>query len=360
MYNRNDYTEQERRIAGAMWGAAIGDAMGGPVECQHAARIKKHYGTIDTLLPYRKPPGLLDLRPGYALHDAPGSVTDDTFIRLDFCHYFEANPPPYKAGHLAGWLLANAELSYWWPPALQALQNVADGKFTAEENGLHHPQGGGNGWWTPIGLLWSGKPDTSAAICMELSSIWKSSLEQQLNASIQAGLAYAVTERAHAEGIVETMLEVCGPLARKLLERAAEVGGKASSLGQLIDEIYGNLLVNQELRDPEGPLPPVLKPVDYSDEAYTSIMLAEQVAIEVAVLLFSKGEPNSIANTVMVGRDCDSTATTVGSWVGALHGIDAFPVDWIDAIQKANRNEFNMQDEVDRLIQTYRRFRPAT
>lgn len=357
MFDKKDYSEQELKIAGAMYGAAVGDAMGGPVECQHAARIKKLYGTVDTLLPYRKPPGLLDLRPGYALQDAPGSVTDDTFIRLDFCHYFEDNRPPYTAEHLADWLLANAELSYWWPPALQALQNVSEGRYTAKENGLHHPQGGGNGWWTPVGVLWSGEPAIAADVCLELSSIWKSPLEQQLNASIQAGLAYAFADGANAEGIVETMLEVCGPLARQLLERAAEVGVKASTQDQLIDEIYRNLLIEEELRDPEGALPAVLTPMDYSDDHYTSIMLAEQVAIEVATLLFSKGELNSISNTVMVGRDCDSTATTVGSWIGALHGVDVFPADWIDAIQNANLNEFNMQNEVDRLIQAHRQLR---
>jgi len=41
------------RALGAYFGAAIADAMGGPVEGQHAARISKYYGKITGLLPYR-------------------------------------------------------------------------------------------------------------------------------------------------------------------------------------------------------------------------------------------------------------------------------------------------------------------
>ena len=76
------------KVLGSFIGAAIGDAMGGPVECQHAARIKKYYGPIISLLPYQKPPGLMELHPGYALQAEPGSITDDTFIRIDFARFF--------------------------------------------------------------------------------------------------------------------------------------------------------------------------------------------------------------------------------------------------------------------------------
>ena len=77
-------TERDR-VLGAYLGAAIGDAMGGPVEGNHAARIRRTVGEITGLLPYHKPWRIIEeLRAGYALHDAPGTITDDTFIRADF------------------------------------------------------------------------------------------------------------------------------------------------------------------------------------------------------------------------------------------------------------------------------------
>ena len=64
------------RGLGAYIGAAIGDAMGGPVECNHAARIKRLVGKITGLLPYERPYTLIDLHPGYALRPDAGAVTD--------------------------------------------------------------------------------------------------------------------------------------------------------------------------------------------------------------------------------------------------------------------------------------------
>ena len=63
------------RSMGAFLGAAIADAIGGPPECQHAARIKKLFGEITGFVEYKKPPSLFPLQPGYALHPDPGSVT---------------------------------------------------------------------------------------------------------------------------------------------------------------------------------------------------------------------------------------------------------------------------------------------
>ena len=43
------------RTHGAYIGAAIADAMGGPVETNHAARIKRLVGEVDGLLRYEEP-----------------------------------------------------------------------------------------------------------------------------------------------------------------------------------------------------------------------------------------------------------------------------------------------------------------
>ena len=102
------------RALGCWLGAAIADAMGGPVECQHYKRIRKYYGDFKGFLPYKKPPGLIDLNPGYALHEAPGSITDDTFIRLDLARFYINTMPPYTPQKLADYLLKHAHFEHWW------------------------------------------------------------------------------------------------------------------------------------------------------------------------------------------------------------------------------------------------------
>jgi len=131
------------RAMGCWLGAAIGDAMGGPVECQHYKRIERHYGDFTDFLPYKKPPGLLDLRPGYALYATPGSITDDTFIRLDLTRFYLHTEPPYTPAQLADYLLKHADFSNWWGQAVKVLRRIEQGQVSAEEAGLDHIQGGG-------------------------------------------------------------------------------------------------------------------------------------------------------------------------------------------------------------------------
>jgi len=50
-----------------------------------------------------------------------GAVTVDTFIRADLTRYFAAAGGPRNASSLATWLLANAEFTMWWKPAIDAL-----------------------------------------------------------------------------------------------------------------------------------------------------------------------------------------------------------------------------------------------
>ena len=54
--------------------------------------------------------------------------------------------------------------------------------------------------------------------------------------------------------------------------------------------------------------------------------------------------------TVMMGRDCDSTATTVGSWVGALHGESGLPPDWVETVCRVNAPEIEIQGLAEALI----------
>ena len=330
----------ENKALGAYIGAAIGDAMGGPVECQHAARITKHYGKITGLIEYHKPPGLMDLHPGYALHSDAGSITDDTYIRADFTRFFLNTPAPRTAGMLANWLLENADFTMWWKPAVEALKKIERGETTPETGGESHPQGGGIGWWTPLGILHAGSPASAAAEARVLCTIWKRPLEQDFLAATQAGLAAATGEHADIDAILNAMYGECGTLGSALLDRSIDIARTADTFEDLWNRIYEVCLVNDASAERNGPLPEIQPPLEYSDTGYSSVLWAEQIPLAVAALVFSKGDPvQSIPNCVMLGRDADSTATTVGSWIGALHGLDAFPKTWVEKIIAANKND---------------------
>src|ERR671917_1426813 len=65
-------------VYGCLIGAAIGDALGAPVENWHHAEIRATHGKVDRFLPA---PHRAD-RPGAG---TPGYVTDDTAVRHCLC-----------------------------------------------------------------------------------------------------------------------------------------------------------------------------------------------------------------------------------------------------------------------------------
>ncbi len=337
---------------GAYIGAAIGDAMGGPVECQHYARIKRIYGKVSGFLPYKSPPNIMVPHQGYALHEDPGSITDDTYIRADLTRFYLATEPPRTPEILAQWMLTNADFTMWWPPAIEALKRVERGEVTATGGGMTHRQGGGVGWWTPVGILHAGDPAAAAAEAKRLCVIWKAPLEQDLLSAVQAGVAEGMREGSTFETMVDAMLGVCGPLAHALLERGLKIGREAEDFYDLANRLYHTCLLDDAPIDADAPLPPVQEPLDDSDERYSSALLSEQIPLAIATFVFSKGDArDSILNTVMLGRDCDTTATTVGSWVGALHGIAGLPADWVGAVCEVNKRDVPIRDLAEKIVE---------
>jgi len=338
---------------GAFLGAAIGDAMGGPVESQHAARIKKYYGELTGLLPYRKPPGLIDLKPGYALHPEAGSITDDTFIRIDITRFFLATRPPRTPRLLAGWLLENADFRNWWPPAVEALRRIDRGEVSAEQGGLKHAPGGGGAWWTPVGILYAAQPAQAAAAVRDLCRPWKAPLERDIIGAVHAGTAECLREGATADSVVEVILQHSGPLARRLFARAAEIGRSARSGDELWRRLYENCLVKQATTEIDGPMPPREEPVDYAEGSYSSFLFAEQQPLALAAFVYAKGDPRAaILRAAMNGRDADSTASNAGGWAGGLHGESGLPKEWVRAVCEVNRREVDLRDLAERLLET--------
>jgi ADP-ribosylglycohydrolase len=331
------------RAMGAWFGAAIGDALGGPVEGRHAGWIRKNIGEITGFVPYRG-----KLGPGGALHGEPGSITDDTYIRVDIARFYVATKPPRAPRMLAEWLLKNADFGNWWRPAVEALERIRDGKVTAENGGLTHRQGGGGAWWTPVGMLFAGDPKAAAAEIRNLSRPWKAPLEQDILAAVHAGTAEAQRERATVDSVVDAVLNACGPLAGKLMGRAVEIARRVKSSDELARELYAHCLVQKCTTEADGPMPEFEKPLEYTElkegRWYSSVLFAEQQPLALAAFVFGRGEPRrAIAQAVMIGRDCDSTASNVGGWCGGLHGESGLPKEWVETVCEINRRDFDLR-----------------
>ena len=340
----SSYKTYKDKAIGCWLGAAIADAMGGPVECQHYKRISREFPDFEDFLPYRKPPGLIDLQPGYALDDEPGNVTDDTYIRMDLARFVLANNPPYTARRFASWLLEHADFSNWWKVAVRPLRHIESGETTAEKSGLSHKQGRGGGWWQPIAILYAGDPKGASTVTADLCRIWKAPLEQDILSSVVAGQAAAFKANATIDSVVDAVLEDSGPLTKKLFTRAIEIARKAKTRNQLYEMLYQHCLVKECSKDIDGPMPRQVEPKDYADGFYSGILFAEQQPLALAYFVYGQGDPRkTVLTAVKGGRDADSIATNTASWLGALAGKSVWPKIWLETVQQANITRVNLE-----------------
>ena len=64
----------------------------------------------------------------------------------------------------------------------------------------------------------------------------------------------------------------------------------------------------------------------------------EEVPIALAMVLITGGDlQKAIFGGANYGRDCDSIAGMAGSITGAMHGFEAVPAEWVEAIDRENR-----------------------
>ena len=77
---KNSISKQRNSIAGALFGVAVGDALGGPVEFMDPESIARKYGRVSSMIG------------GGWLSLAPGEITDDTQMTLCVAEGIVENP----------------------------------------------------------------------------------------------------------------------------------------------------------------------------------------------------------------------------------------------------------------------------
>lgn len=340
------------KVFGAYLGAAIGDALGGPVQAMHAERIRRLFGGVKDLLPYRKPPGFFDLGPGYALRAEPGSVTDETFVRAQFARFVVQHEHSRQLGEMVRFLVRQGDLEKWPRRMVEPLLRMGSSQANPTAVQAAVEPGGGVGWWTPFGIVNHGRPAKAATEVVRLSAIWKRPLEQDLLAAVQAGLAHALTAKATVDSVVEAACQQVGPLARALIERAVAIARSVprGDVGTLIDQLYMGVLVDSAPDEIDAELPPPAVPPVNVDQPTGSALLAEQVPLAFAALVFGDGRSRlTLTTAASIGRDAKSIATTVGSWIGALVGRSRLPREWVGAVIAANAEDVDLVQQANDL-----------
>lgn len=295
------------RIAGALYGVAVGDALGGPLEFMTAEEIAERHGRVSTMLG------------GGWLHLRPGETTDDTAMTLAVAEGIMESPDgpvPAIGERFIQWAKSGPKdiggtcsrsirwahtLAYHGETRPTAPQWYTAARYTSEEN---NGRSGGNG-----ALMRTIYP----------ALFYPDKNDAELIASEQGRMTHWDDQSD----------EACRLYADMVHYLISEAGGGHDGSEQLakMEEMQKPTRYNLDdilLFGRDGKLAPTGYVVD-------SLMCA----------LYTFWEYSSFEEAVVyaanLGGDADTIAAICGGLAGAFYGFEAIPKEWVAALSNADR-----------------------
>lgn len=287
------------RAHGCMLGQLSGDALGGLVEFESAALLQKKY-----------PAGVRLLEDGGHWNTLGGQPTDDSEMALVMARAIVnhgAYDPEAAAQAYAWWYESNPyDIGGTTRAAVSAAATpVRGGKSAAEASrsaALRDSQANGALMRvSPLGILGAGADEGEAGNWAQQDALLThpNAVCQHANRVYAEALAFAIRTGSGAEQIYRFALEVA-----KLAESPQSVT---------------EALVNAGSKPPEN----------YSQQMGWVLIALQNAFWQ---LLHAESLEEGIMSTVMSGGDTDTNAAIAGALLGAVHGRDAIPLQWMDRI----------------------------
>ncbi|MFJ6407306.1 ADP-ribosylglycohydrolase family protein [Streptomyces hydrogenans] len=336
------------RITGSLLGAAVGDALGGPVEGYTPEQIaERHGGRVTGVVGPWNGDSWRTARPIAPYHKGDGHVTDDTLMTHALIRVYETVRGHLDAYAVADHLVPELMGSPVWIPELEAEALPLQRIFLAEKwlvarlhYGHHDPREAGAGnivncgaamYMAPVGLVNAADPHGAYAEALDIAGAHQSSYGREAAGVFAAAVAAACVPGATPRTVVDTALALAKDGTRAAIEAVAEVADRH--------------------RDFESALVPLRKAVapydsvgpDYRDPGLDArrpsrLHSIEELPIALGMLLVGEGDyRRTVLGAVNYGRDCDSIATMAGAVAGALHGEAAVPAEWVKRVAEASR-----------------------
>ncbi|MDH6219018.1 ADP-ribosylglycohydrolase family protein [Streptomyces pseudovenezuelae] len=303
----------QSRAAGALYGLALGDALGMPTQMLSRPHIVARYGPL-----------LAGFQPADADHPLAagmpaGAITDDTEQALLLARLLIEGGGRIDAAELARRLVAweddmraRGSLDLLGPSTKRAVEQVLAG-VPVDEVGRFGTTNGVAMRIAPVGIAVPAA-DPSALVDRVVEA---DRLTHDTGVAHAGAAAVAAAVSAGLDGAsVPEAIEVGVSAARLGVERghwvaAADVAERivwatglvrGLPIGQVCDRVYA--LVG------------------------TSLATQESVPAAFAMLAASPDDPwRTVRLAASVGGDCDTIAAVAGAVAGACHGVDAFPAD---------------------------------
>ncbi|MGW3309781.1 ADP-ribosylglycohydrolase family protein [Streptomyces sp. NPDC001073] len=336
----------QERITDALVGAAVGDALGGPVEGYSPDQIlERHSGRVHGIVGPWNGDAWRTARPIAPYHKGDGHVTDDTLMTHALVRVYATVRDHLDAYSVADHLVPDLMRNPRWIPELEAEAIPLQRVFLAEKwlaARLHYghvdPREAGVGnivncgaamYMAPVGLVNAAHPAGAYAEALDIAGAHQSSYGREAAGVFAAAVAAACVPGATPDSVVAACLALAKDGTRTAIEKVCEVAAAhsdfESALGPLREAIAPYDTVGPDYRAPS---------LDARRPSRTKAI--EELPVALGMLVVSGGDfRHAVLGSVNYGRDCDSIATMAGAVAGALGS--AVPQDWSKTVAEASR-----------------------
>ncbi|MFI5566203.1 ADP-ribosylglycohydrolase family protein [Streptomyces sp. NPDC051740] len=336
----------DERITGALVGAAVGDALGGPVEGYSPEQItERHGGRVHGVVGPWNGDAWRTARPIAPYHKGDGHVTDDTLMTHALIRVYATVRDHLDAYAVADHLVPDLMTNPRWIPELEAEAIPLQRIFLAEKwlvARLHYghvdPREAGAGnivncgaamYMAPVGLVNAAHPAAAYAEALDVAGAHQSSYGREAAGVFAAAVAAACAPGATADSVVAACLALAKDGTREAIEKVCDVASRhtdfESALGPLREAVTPYDTVGPDYRSPSlGARRP------------SRLHAVEELPVALGMLVVAGGDfRHAVLGAVNYGRDCDSIATMAGAVAGALGS--PVPEGWAKTVAEASR-----------------------
>ncbi|MEV6203488.1 ADP-ribosylglycohydrolase family protein [Streptomyces sp. NPDC051771] len=336
------------RITGSLLGAAVGDALGGPVEGYTPEQIaERHGGRVTGIVGPWNGDAWRTARPIAPYHKGDGHVTDDTLMTHALVRVYERVRDHLDAYAVADHLVPELMGTPVWIPELEAEALPLQRIFLAEKwlvarlhYGHNDPREAGTGnivncgaamYMAPVGLVNAADPHGAYAEAIDVAGAHQSSYGREAAGVFAAAVAAACVPGATPRTVVDTVLALAKDGTRAAIEAVAEVADRHR-------DFESALVPLRRAVTPYDSVGPDYRSPGLDARRPSRLHSIEELPIALGMLLVGEGDyRRTVLGAVNYGRDCDSIATMAGAIAGALHGEAAVPAEWAKRVAEASR-----------------------